>query len=109
MNRYLVRDVTTTKYVVRDTSIMLWEIFCICSSESDAQEMILALTEEQLYEEWYTYTQHKFYDEPDFWVGIEQYQKRCLREGRCAFKTLFYQAIFGELAYVWDYAKVEEF
>lgn len=46
-----------TKYLVGNVSVMPYDVFCICSSESDAQEMILALTEEELYEAWYQYDQ----------------------------------------------------
>ena len=46
----------------------------ICGSESDAQEMILSFAEEELYEDYYSWTQ--FNEEP-YWNHIHNWQKRC--------------------------------
>lgn len=96
------------KYIVRDTSVMPWDLFCVCSSESDAEEMALALSEEELYNAWYDYTQTKEDDEPDFWENIVDYQWRCLLAKNSCYKTLYYQAIYCETADGWDYMEIEE-
>lgn len=97
------------KYLVRDTSIIPWNIFCVCSSESDAAEMALALTEEELYEVWYEYTQNRYDDEPDFWENIKEYKERCLKDGNTIiYKTLFCLAISCETPDGWDYMEIEE-
>ena len=92
-----------TKYLVHNVDVMPWDLFCICSSESDAQEMVLALTEEILYNSWYLYTQNKYDDEPDFWENLREYKKRCFMD-----KTLFYLAIYCETPDGWDYTEIEE-
>ena len=57
----------------------------ICGSESDVQEMILSFAEEELYEDYYSWTQ--FNEEP-YWNHIHNLQKRCKTEGNTRFKTL---------------------
>ena len=97
------------KYIVRDTSVIPWDLFCICSSESDAQEMVLALAEEELYNSWYLYTQDKYDDEPDFWENIRAYKERCFSVGNTViYKTLFCLAIYCETPDGWDYMEIEE-
>ena len=50
----------------------------VCGSESDAQEMILSFAEEELYEDYYSWTQ--FNEEP-YWNHIHNWQKRCKTVG----------------------------
>ena len=98
-----------TKYLVYNVSVMPYDVFCICSSESDAQEMVLSLTEEILYNSWYLYTQNKYDDEPDFWENLREYKKRCFAVGNTViYKTLFCLAIYCETPDGWDYMEIEE-
>lgn len=98
-----------TKYLVGNVGVMPYDVFCICSSESDAQEMILALIEEELYEAWYQYDQDcaDFYGD-DFWKNVINYQEHCASVGIHTYETLFYQAIYYETPDGWDYMKIEE-
>lgn len=96
------------KYLI-DNNTSLYDSFCICSSESDAQEMVLALAEEELYNSWYLYTQNKYDDEPDFWENIRVYKERCFSVGNTViYKTLFCLAIHCETPDGWDYMEIEE-
>ena len=96
------------KYLI-DNNTSLYDSFCICSSESDAQEMVLALAEEELYNSWYLYTQNKYDDEPDFWENIRVYKERCFSVGNTViYKTLFCLAIYCETPDGWDYMEIEE-
>ena len=99
-----------TKYLVGNVGVMPYDVFCICSSESDAQEMILALTEEELYEAWYQYDQDcaDFFYGGDFWKNVINYQEHCTRVGIHTYETLFYQAIHCEAHDDCDYMKSEE-
>ena len=99
-----------TKYLVYNVSVMPYDVFCICSSESDAQEMVLALTEEELYETWYQYDQDcaDFFYGGDFCKNVIKYQEHCARVGIHTYETLFYQAIHCETPDGWDYMKIEE-
>lgn len=97
-----------TKYLVCNNASP-YESLCICSSESDAQEMVLALAEEELYNSWYLYTQNKYDDEPDFWENLREYKKRCFAVGNTViYKTLFCLAIYCETPDGWDYTEIEE-
>lgn len=96
-----------TKYLVRNVDVMPWDLFCICSSESDAQEMVLSLAEEELYETWYRYDQDCadfFFYDGDFWKNVINYQKHGIR----IYETLFCQAIHCETPDGWDYMEIEE-
>ena len=96
------------KYLI-DNNTSLYDSFCICSSESDTQEMVLALAEEELYNSWYLYTQNKYDDEPDFWENLREYKKRCFAAGNTViYKTLFCLAIYCETPDGWDYMEIEE-
>lgn len=97
-----------TKYLVYNYA-PLYGLFCICSSESDAQEMALSLAEEELYNSWYLYNQHKYDDEPDFWENIRAYKERCLSVGNTViYKTLFCLAIHCDTSDSWDYMEIKE-
>lgn len=97
------------KYIIRDTSTYPWFSFCVCSTESDAEEMVLALSEEELYQAWFSYTQIKEDDEPDFWENIRTYKERCFAAGNTViYKTLFCLAIYCDTPNGWDYMEIEE-
>lgn len=99
------------KYLVYNVSVMPYDVFCICSTESDAQEMVLSLTEEILYNSWYLYDQDCadfFFYDGDFWKNVINYQEHCARVGIHTYETLFYQAIHCETPDGWDYMEIEE-
>lgn len=56
----------------------------VCGSESDAQEMILSFVEEELYEDYYSWTQ---FHEESYWNRIHNWQKQCKIAGNVPIKT----------------------
>lgn len=56
----------------------------VCSSESDAQEMILSFAEEELYEDYYSWTQ---FHEESYLNCIHNWQKQCKIAGNVPIKT----------------------
>lgn len=100
-----------TKYLIQNTEVMPYDVFCVCSSESDAEEMVLALTEEELYEAWYQFDQDcadYYFWNGNFWKTVINYQKHCANVGIRVYETLFYQAIHCKISDGWDYVEIEE-
>ena len=56
----------------------------VCGSESDAQEMILSFAEEELYEDYYSWTQ---FHEGSYWNHIHNWQKQRKIAGNIQVKT----------------------
>lgn len=77
----------------------------VCGTESDAEEMILSLTEEDLYEEYYSWEQ---YHEESFWSRVHNWQKQCKMAGNTPFKTFEGCALimYGD-ANCYDYQEFE--
>ena len=77
----------------------------VCGSESDAQEIILSFAEEELYEDYYSWTQ---FHEESYWNRIHNWQKQCKIAGNVPIKTFEGCALVmfgGGLDY--DYQKFE--
>lgn len=56
----------------------------VCGSESDAQEMILSFAEEELYEDYYSWTQ---FHEESYWNHIHNWRKQRKIAGNVPIKT----------------------
>lgn len=77
----------------------------VCGTESDAEEMILSLTEDLLYEDYYSWTQYR---EESYWNRVCNWQAQCIRSGNCPFETFEGCALsmFGDFD-AYDYQEFE--